>query len=174
MKKVFVSIGLVVALAVPAMAQTTAPARIAVINVQRVLAESESGKAALEKLRKMQEERTAKLKKMDDEIRVLDTELSQKRMSLSAERIAEMQKQISDRRILLQRAGQDAERELGEARDRELQAMEAQIMPLIDELGKEMGFAAIFNKFESGLVYASPAIEITDTVIKRYNERPQG
>lgn len=174
MKKVFVSIGLVVALAVPAMAQTTAPARIAVINVQRVLAESESGKAALEKLRKMQEERTAKLKKMDDEIRGLDTELSQKRMSLSADRIAEMQKQISDRRILLQRAGQDAERELGEARDRELQAMEAQIMPLIDELGKEMGFAAIFNKFESGLVYASPAIEITDTVIKRYNERPQG
>lgn len=174
MKKFFVSIGLVVALAVPAMAQTTSPARIAVINVQRVLAESESGKAALEKLRKMQEERTAKLKKMDDEIRALDTELSQKRMSLSADRIAEMQKQISDRRILLQRAGQDAERELSEARDRELQAMEAQIMPLIDELGKEMGFAAIFNKFESGLVYASPAIEITDTVIKRYNERPQG
>jgi len=174
MKKVFVSIGLAVALAVPAMAQTTAPARIAVINVQRVLAESESGKAALEKLRKMQEERTAKLKKMDDEIRALDTELSQKRMSLSAERIEEMQKQIADRRILLQRAGQDAERELGEARDRELQAMEKQIMPLIDELGKEMGFAAIFNKFEAGLVYASPAIEITDTVIKRYNERPQG
>jgi outer membrane protein len=174
MKKVFVSIGLAVALAVPAMAQTTAPARIAVINVQRVLAESESGKAALEKLRKMQEERTARLKKMDDEIRTLDTELSQKRMSLSADRIEEMQKQISDRRILLQRAGQDAERELGEARDRELQAMERQIMPLIDELGKEMGFAAIFNKFESGLVYASPAIEITDTVIKRYNERPQG
>lgn len=174
MKKFFVSIGLAVAIAVPAMAQTASPARIAVINVQRVLAESESGKAALEKLRKMQEERTAKLKKMDDEIRALDTELSQKRMSLAADRIAEMQKQISDRRILLQRAGQDAERELSEARDRELQAMEAQIMPLIDELGKEMGFAAIFNKFESGLVYASPAIEITDTVIKRYNERPQG
>ncbi|MFN2442412.1 MAG: OmpH family outer membrane protein [Thermoanaerobaculia bacterium] len=174
MNKFFVSIGLAVAIAVPAMAQTTSPARIAVINVQRVLAESESGKAALEKLRKMQEERTAKLKKMDDEIRALDTELSQKRMSLAADRIAEMQKQISDRRILLQRAGQDAERELAEARDRELQAMEAQIMPLIDELGKEMGFAAIFNKFESGLVYASPAIEITDTVIKRYNERPQG
>lgn len=173
MKKYLVTLGVAMAIAVPAVAQTTAPARIAVINVQRVLTESEAGKVALEKLRKMQEERTARLKKLDEEIRALDTELSQKRMSLSADRIEEMQKQISDRRISLQRAGQDAERELGEARDRELQAMEKQIMPLIDELGKEMGFAAIFNKFESGLVYASPAIEITDTVIKRYNERPR-
>ena len=33
-----------------------------------------------------------------------------------------------------------------------------------------MGLAAIFNKFESGLVYASDAIDITDTVIKRFND----
>jgi hypothetical protein len=33
-----------------------------------------------------------------------------------------------------------------------------------------MGLAAIFNKFESGLVYASDAIDITDSVIKRFNE----
>lgn len=158
-------------LAVPALAQTTVPARVAVINVQRVLAESNAGRVALEKLGKMQNDRQARLKKMDDEIRALDTELSQKRLSLSQQKIDEMAKQISDRRITLQRAAQDAERELQEARDAELKAMEEQIMPLIDEMGKEMGFAAIFNKFESGLVYASPAIEITDTVIKRYNER---
>jgi outer membrane protein len=157
-------------LAIPAMAQTTAPSRVAVINVQRVLAESEAGKAALEKLRKSQEERTARLKKMDDDIRALDADLSQKRLSLSQQKIEEMAKQISDRKISLQRAAQDAERELQEMRDAELKSMEAQIMPLIDEIGKEQGFAAIFNKYESGLVYASPAIEITDTVIKRYND----
>jgi hypothetical protein len=32
-----------------------------------------------------------------------------------------------------------------------------------------MGLALIFNKFESGLVYASEAVEITDTVIQRFN-----
>ena len=32
-----------------------------------------------------------------------------------------------------------------------------------------MGLALIFNKFESGLVYASDAVEITDTVIQRFN-----
>jgi outer membrane protein len=169
MKKLILTV-VAAALALPAMAQTTAPSRVAVINVQRVLTESEAGKAALEKLRKSQEDRTARLKKMDDEIRALDTDLGQKRLSLSQQKIEEMQKQISDRKINLQRAAQDAERELQEMRDAELKSMEAQILPLIDEIGKEQGFAAIFNKFESGLVYASPAIEITDTVIKRYND----
>ncbi|MGZ8797026.1 MAG: OmpH family outer membrane protein, partial [Thermoanaerobaculia bacterium] len=59
-------------------------------------------------------------------------------------------------------------------RDRELQALEARIKPIIDGIGKEMGLAAIFNKFESGLVYASDAIDITDTVIKRFNENAAG
>jgi outer membrane protein len=173
MKKLMLTV-VAAALALPAMAQTTAPSRVAVINVQRVLTESEAGKAALEKLRKSQEDRTARLKKMDDEIRALDTDLGQKRLSLSQQKIEEMQKQISDRKINLQRAAQDAERELQEMRDAELKSMEAQILPLIDEIGKEQGFAAIFNKFESGLVYASPAIEITDTVIKRYNDSRAG
>jgi hypothetical protein len=38
-----------------------------------------------------------------------------------------------------------------------------------DALGKEMGIAVIFNKFESGLVYASDAIDLTDMVIQRFN-----
>ena len=48
--------------------------------------------------------------------------------------------------------------------------LEGKIKPVIDQIGKEMGLAAIFNKFESGLVYASDAIDITDTVIKRFND----
>jgi hypothetical protein len=32
-----------------------------------------------------------------------------------------------------------------------------------------MGFALIFNKMESGLVYASEAVDITDVVVKKFN-----
>ena len=53
-------------------------------------------------------------------------------------------------------------------------ALEAKIKSVIDTIGKEMGLAAIFNKFESGLVYASDAVDITDTVIKRFNEAQPG
>ena len=85
-----------------------------------------------------------------------------------------MAKQLSDKKIAAQRFAQDAEREMGEARDRALLELENKIKPVIDPIGKEMGLAAIFNKFESGLVYASDAIDITDTVIKRFNENAGG
>ena len=167
MKKFLVSV-VVAALALPAMAQS-APAKIAVIDVQKVLATSTAGKAAYERLKKMQEERISKAKAMEDELRKLETELTTKRLSLSEDKVAELTRSINDRKIAMQRYAQDADREVAEARDRALLELENRIKPVIDALGKEMGLAAIFNKFESGLVYASDAIDLTDTVITKFN-----
>jgi outer membrane protein len=168
MKKFLVAVA-VAALAAPMFAQST-PQRFAIIDVQKVLTQSTAGKAAYEKLKKMQDERLERAKTMDEDIRKLDADISTKRISLAEDKLADMQKQLADKKISMQRYAQDADREIGEARDRELQALEARIKPVIDALGKEMGIAAIFNKFESGLVYASDAIDVTDTVIKRFNE----
>jgi outer membrane protein len=168
MKKFLVSIA-VAALAAPMFAQN-APARIAVIDVQKVLSQSVAGKAAYEKLKKMQDDRVEKAKAMDEELRKLDTDINTKKISLSEDKLAEMQKQLADKRISMQRYAQDADREVTEARDRELQALEVKIKPVIDSIGKEMGIAVIFNKFESGLVYASDAIDITSAVIQKFNE----
>jgi len=168
MKKFLVAVA-VTALAAPVFAQTT-PARVAVIDVQKVLTQSSAGKASYERLKKLQEERVEKAKAMDEELRKLDSDINAKKISLSEDKLTEMQKQLADKRISMQRYAQDADREIGEARDRELQALEAKIKPIIDGIGKEMGLAAIFNKFESGLVYAADAIDITDTVVKRFNE----
>lgn len=172
MKKFLISIA-VAALAAPMFAQNT-PARVAVVDVQKVLTQSTAGKAAYEKLKKMQEDRLAKAKQMDDEMKKLDSDLNTKKISLAEDKLAEMAKQLADKKIAMQRFAQDADREIGEARDRELQALQVKIEPVIDALGKEMGLALIFNKFESGLVYASEAVEITDTVIQRFNAASGG
>jgi outer membrane protein len=167
MKKFLVAVA-ATALAAPMFAQTP-PARVAVIDVQKVLTSSTAGKSAYDKLKKMQDDKMSQAKSMEEELRKLDGEISTKRLSLSEDKLADLQKQLADKRINMQRYAQDAEREIGEARDRELLALENKIKPVIDALGKEMGLAAIFNKFESGLVYASEAIDITDTVIQRFN-----
>lgn len=167
MKKFLVAVA-VAALAAPMFAQN-APARIAVIDVQKVLTQSTAGKAAYEKLKKMQDERMDRAKAMDEEVKKLDADITSKRISLSEDKLADLQKQLADKRISMQRYAQDADREIGEARDRELQVLETKIKPVIDALGKEMGIAVIFNKFESGLVYASEAVDITDTVITKFN-----
>jgi outer membrane protein len=167
MKKFLISAA-VAALAAPMFAQSV-PARVAVIDVQRVLTTSTAGKVAYDRLKKLQEERIERAKAMDEDLRKLDLDINTKKLSLSEDKLAEMQKQLSDKKIAMQRYAQDADREVGEARDRALLELENKIKPVIDQIGKEMGLAAIFNKFESGLVYASDAIDITDTVIQRFN-----
>ena len=168
MKKFLVSLA-VAALALPTFAQS-APARVAVIDVNKVLMSSTAGKSAYEKLKKMQDDRVAQAKKLDDDIAALDKDINEKKLTLSEEKLADMTKRLSDKKIAMQRFAQDADRDIGEARDRSLAELEQRIKPVIDKVGKEMGLAVIFNKFESGLVYASEAIDITDSVIKQFNE----
>ena len=169
MKKFLISAA-VAALAIPALAQSSAPMRVAVIDVNKVLTTSTAGKVAYARLKQVQDEKMGRAQKMDEEIRSLDNEINTKKISLSEEKLADLAKQLSDKKIAMQRYAQDADREIGEARDRALAELNGKIMPVVDQIGKEMGLAAIFNKFESGLVYASEAIDITEVVIKRFNE----
>ena len=138
--------------------------------MQKVLGDSAAGKAAYDRLKKMQDERAGKVQKMQEEVQALDQQLNQKKLSLSEDKFADLKKQSDDKKIALQRYAQDADREMTDARDAALADMEKQLVPVINAIGKEMGFAVIFNRMESGIVYASDAVDITDVIIKRYDE----
>ncbi len=99
----------------------------------------------------------------------MQEQMSKQRFTLSEERLAELNKQMEDAQIALQRFQDDAERELDESRRRELGGLEGRIIPVINQIGVERGFTLIFNKFQSGLVYADDTVDITDEVIQRFN-----
>lgn len=150
-------------------ADNSVPSRLAVIDVQRVLAESRAGQAAGAKLQKAQEERAAAAGKMEQEVHQLEVMLVTQRVSLSETKLADLNRQITDKRAAMQRHAENASRELAEIRDRELQALEARIKPVIEAVAAEMNLAAVFNRFESGLLYASDRIDITDDVLRRFD-----
>ena len=73
MKKLLIAIA-ATALALPVFAQTAAPGRLAVIEVQRILTTSVAGKAAQEKLKKMQDDKMTRANKMQEDMKALDTD----------------------------------------------------------------------------------------------------
>jgi len=156
---------LLVGLALPAAAQT----KIAVIDVQRVVAESDPGKESLAQLRTLQEQKITEGRNLQQELDALREQFNKQRFTLSEEKLAEMSGQVESRTIALQRFEDDATRELDEARRTALGRLEERIMPVIDEVGKERGLTLIFNKYQSGLVYADEAVDMTDDVIRRFN-----
>ena len=169
MKRLSLLVGCVViilALALPAAAQELS---IAVIDVQRVVTESDPGKQALQKLKELQDAKIDEGRALQQTLAGLQEQMSKQRFTLSEERLAEMNKQLEDGQIALQRFQDDAEREIDEARRRELGGLEGRIIPVINQVGVERGFTVIFNKFQSGLVYADDSVDITDEVIRRFN-----
>jgi len=156
---------LLVGLALPAAAQT----KIAVIDVQRVVSESDPGKESLISLQKLQEEKIAAGQSLQEEFNAMREQINKQRMTLSEERLAELTRAMEDKEIALRRFQDDATRELDEARRTALGRLEERIMPVIDEVGRERGLTLIFNKYQSGLVYADEAVDITDDVIRRFN-----
>ena len=156
---------LVMAATLPAAAQS----KVAVIDVQRVVAESDPGKEAIQKLKVVQDAKIQEGQTMQQELATLRDQINKQRFTVSEERLAEMTKELEDKNIAIRRFEDDAKRELDEARRRELGGLEEQILPIINQIGQDEGITVIFNKFQSGLVYADEAVDITDEVIRQFN-----
>jgi len=156
---------LVLVAALPAAAQS----KVAVIDVQRVVAESDPGKEAIQKLKAISDAKIQEGQAMQQEMATLQDQYNKQRFTVSEERMAEMSKELEDKNIVIRRFEDDAKRELDEVRRRELGGLEERILPIINQIGMEEGITVIFNKFQSGLVYADEAVDITDDVIRRFN-----
>jgi outer membrane protein len=156
---------LVLVAALPAAAQS----KVAVIDVQRVVAESDPGKEAIQKLKAISDAKIQEGQAMQQEMATLQDQYNKQRFTVSEERMAEMGKELEDKNIAIRRFEDDAKRELDEVRRRELGGLEERILPIINQIGVEEGITLIFNKFQSGLVYADEAVDITDDVIRRFN-----
>jgi outer membrane protein len=153
----------------PALAQTAAASgiKIAVIDTERILLTSNTGKKALADLKKLQEGKEAEARTKQQEIKDLQAKISDGRLSLAQDKLGEMEKQLEAKLVSLRRFQEDANAELGKMRDQVLAAIDQKVMPVINQVGKELGYTLIFRKFESGLIYADEAVDITASIIQR-------
>jgi len=147
---------------------------VAVIDVRRILTESEAGRGALEMVRELADVKSTEIKVLQEGIDALEADIAAKQLSLTAEKIREMEADLQDKSIEIRRAQDDARRELEELQVEQFTKIEQRVMPLISEIGSREGFTLIFNKFEdSGLLYAAAGADITDRVLKLFNELPE-
>jgi outer membrane protein len=147
--------------------------KVAVIDSDRIVAESIRGQAVLEKMKKLHDQKLEEGKKLQQELKDLQERIQEGQLSLTEEKLKQLTKAQEDKQIALQRFETDANRELNKVRDEELDKIEADVIKVIDQVGEEQGFTMIFNKFRSGLVYAKDSIDITDEIIKRFNAQSQ-
>jgi outer membrane protein len=154
-----------------AQAAAAAPAttKIAILDVQRLVTDSVAGKDAIAKLKKLQDGKIAEGKAKSDEIDALRKRLNEGRLSLADDKIAELEKQLEEKITSARRFQEDAEKEFSKSRETAFQDIERKVFPVIEKYGQENGYTFIFNKFQSGLLFAANGTDVTDQIIQRFD-----
>ena len=143
--------------------------KIGVVNSQEVLEKSSEGKKAIAQLQEKDRSQQSRLSKLDEEIRQLETKLNTQRLTLTNQAILQMSSDLDKKRTDRKRLAEDAVREIQDMRLRLFNKVQTELLPIIEQLGKERNIEIIFDLASSGAIYFNPAIELTEEVIKRYD-----
>ncbi len=153
--------------------------KIGVVDYNRVLNGVDEGKSAKEKLQKEKEkndkdlaDRKAKLEKMKTELQDLDTKMRSNLLNEAEQKRA--QKLEQDFNKLLAESAQLSQKyneQIFGKETSETQEILRKIQPLTEDLARAGNFDQVFEKKESGLVYAKEATDLTEKVIQKYNSQ---
>jgi len=145
--------------------------RFGFVDLNRALNECDRGKEAIRILEGMVKEKQALIDKKGEEISKLEEELSKQSAVLNPETLKEKQERLERLKKEYKRMVEDSNEELEKRRNEFMHAILTDLRRLIKEIGKEKGYTAIFEKAKGGpVLYAPEGLDITDELIKRFNE----
>lgn len=143
--------------------------KMGVVNSQEVLEKSAEGKRVLAQLQDKDKRNQAELSRRDTEIQELQTRLNTQRLTLTQEALRNLSADLQRKQTERNRFYEDAGREMNELADRLFQRIQNELLPIIEQMGKENGLDLIFDLGKSGAIYFSPTIDLTQDVIQRYD-----
>ena len=164
----------ILAAACPAIAQQPPSAgevRVAVVDMDRVMAESEMGRAEQANIDRLKNDKAALISTKQKELDALEEQIRNASLSWSDERREEQVRQYEAKRIELRRLNEDATRDVQAEFNRALAKLQKAALEVTGAIGREKGYTLVFEKNTPPVLFASDAIEISGEVIQRLNAR---
>ena len=151
--------------AMPAAAQE---ARIAAVNSERILRDSQPAKAAQAKLETEFSKRDRELQDMAAKLKTMSDKLDKDTAVLADSDRARRQRELSDMDRDFQRKQREFREDLNQRRNEELAAVLDRANKVIKQIAEQQHYDLIVQE----AVYVSPRIDITDQVLKALAAAP--
>ena len=142
---------------------------VAFVDNARLFDESNQGKAATQQSQ-------ANVPTWQQQITALETELQgslgqrqQQAAIMTPAALRSLDADIEQTQVDLQRLRDDAQRQATATQTQVLNDLDAVLTPVIAALAAELGYNAVMTSQSPGLLYFSPAVNITDQLIARLN-----
>ncbi len=147
-----------------------AEVKVGVFDMQEVMVKSKEGNSIKAKLDKKKEFYTNEIKAKENELKAMKDDIEKKGMMLSAEAKEAQEKDYQKKIRDLKLYAQDSENDLKNIYREETQKLIHQIIETVKSYAAKGNYSVVFEKNESGAVYFDKANDITEAVLKNFNE----
>ena len=141
---------------------------VVTVSMQRVVAQSNAGKRAMQQLDTLRQERTRELTARQKELEEVTRQLA-KADAAERDRLSQDE---SRRRAELQQLASQANVDFLSAQSKLQADVRALLAPILADIAKRYGLDVVLNS-DTGVAWAVPGSDATDEVIKRLNVAPQ-
>lgn len=155
----------------PAAAQPAAPrpfpadAKVAYVDLNTVATASREGQAAGQKIKDLQARKQAELEGKQKQLQTVQQKLEQGGAVLSESARAAQAKEVERLQTDLQRASQDAQKEVQEfTQDLQLQ-FQQKLLPVIEQVAKAKNLHFILSIADAGVVWVDASLNVTNDVV---------
>lgn len=142
--------------------------KLAVVDLQRALEETEDGKKAKAKLKADFDRKQHELDAKQDELKKIKEDLDKKLPLMKPEAADAEKKKFQDRFVELQQTYQRLQQDLAKKEQDATSGIFRKLSTVVGTIAEREHFAMVLEK-NSAVVWSQPALDITNEVIRLYN-----
>ncbi|MBI4443257.1 MAG: OmpH family outer membrane protein [Acidobacteria bacterium] len=152
--------------------QTGNPTKIAVINIQVAIAQSNDGQEAARTLGSQFAPKRAELEKLQKEIADLQQQLRNQEKTLAEEARSRLLRTLDDKTRAFTRANEDATSEYQQAEQDAINAIGVKMLNVITDYAQKNAYSLVIDVAspQTPVLYAEANTDITEAIINLYNE----
>jgi outer membrane protein len=147
------------------------PAKIAWIDLQQVVFSVDEGKARFTEVQKFVDDKNKENDALRNELDKLKSQLNVQGSKLTDDARADLEAQIDEKETALQRFQQDTQKEIESRRVRVTNYLGRKMQDVLEKVAKDKGLNAILFYNSSRDAYVDPALNISEEVVKYYNQK---
>lgn len=154
-----------------AFAQDAVPVKLGFVDVEKAIFSIDEGKARLTALQEWARPVQDELAALSKEISGLQAELASKQGVANEAALSDLNRRLVDRQRVFEDKQRRGKRDFEERQDAILKDLGTKLNEIITRYADENRYTAVFILKPNDLVYLANSADLTDTVIKLYNER---
>ena len=169
------AITLFAALLVTALAPTVfAQVRVAVVDMQQALNETEDGRQAKAQLKRLFKRRQQSLDKRQNDLKKMKEDIEKQRDVLSRQELQGRLEEYQKAFVELQTTYVEYQRELAQKEAQLTKGILERMQNILRRIGRDDGYTLVVERNEGGVVWAPNNLDLTDELVRRYNAGESG